>query len=385
MITMDVKGISWVGNIYQKFENMCLEAEDVICEDAVKYIENQMQTVGANVKKLCTDVMRDFIPPSSCDLDENMASGPVDQYIYAGLSERPFQSLKEKILKEDFKQKKYDLRIHHDNDNDGDRAAYDGGTSHSDAMFILSSRSSVRRRNFISHRRRYDETTNIKPNIRIDGNQVNKRFVASKKFDKTTLAEINACRTSQSCEITNENKNPAVGDPKPSSSEVTRLSSIADSSDEIQNASSEQSPNVPKFTKSGEEKQMNTCSLTDVRLGASDGFSSDRTVQSDDCSSSMVVISHPGHKTMQQDHLKLEETCVMVTGDELKLIPKAGNSSKTNKKSRRQVFSLSKKSARKQEYEELAAWHGKNEKLNGDCVVKLDPLPSISEPEWELL
>lgn len=99
----------------------------------------------------------------------------------------------------------------------------------------------------------------------------------------------------------------------------------------------------------------------------------------------MVVISHPGHKTMQQDHLNVEETCVMVTGDELKLIPKVGDSSKTNKKSRRRVFSLAKKSARKQEYEELAAWHGNGEKLNGDCVEKLDPLPSISEPEWELL
>jgi len=32
MITMDVKGITWVGNMYQKFENMFLEAEDVMYE-----------------------------------------------------------------------------------------------------------------------------------------------------------------------------------------------------------------------------------------------------------------------------------------------------------------------------------------------------------------
>ncbi|XP_015953656.1 uncharacterized protein LOC107478049 [Arachis duranensis] len=367
MITMDVKGITWVGNIYKKFENMCLEAEDIICEDAVKYIENQMQTVGTNVKKLYSDVMRDFIPPCSYDLDEKVASGPVDQYIDAWLYERPFQSLKEKPMKEDFKQKKYDSGIHHDSNNDTIRAASDDGTCLSDAMFISSSRSSVRRRNIISHSRHYVETTNIKSNIRIDGNQEIKRVVASKKFDKTTLAETNACRATQSCETSNEDISPAVGDSKPPSSEVTRCSSIADSCIEIENASSEQSPNVPEFTKSG--------------------FSSDRTIQADDCSSSMVVISHPGHKTMQQDHLNVEETCVMVTGDELKLIPKVGDSSKTNKKSRRRVFSLAKKSARKQEYEELAAWHGNGEKLNGDCVEKLDldPLPSISEPEWELL
>ena len=129
-----------------------------------------------------------------------------------------------------------------------------------------------------------------------------------------------------------------------------------------------------------------------------------------------------GHKTMQQDHLKLEETCVMVTGDELKLVPKAGGNVKTNKvhtlfpsftsslfgthshlteiffrfkKKRRQAFLLSKKSARKQEYEELAVWHGNSEKLKGDCMENLDPasledqkkllLPTMSEPEWELL
>jgi hypothetical protein len=32
MIAMDVKGINWVGDMYQKFENMCLEAEDMMYE-----------------------------------------------------------------------------------------------------------------------------------------------------------------------------------------------------------------------------------------------------------------------------------------------------------------------------------------------------------------
>jgi hypothetical protein len=47
------------------------------------------------------------------------------------------------------------------------------------------------------------------------------------------------------------------------------------------------------------------------------------------------------------------------------------------KKTRRQGFSLSKKSARKQEYKELAVWHGNNEKVKR--------VPSVSESEWELL
>lgn len=30
MIAMDVKSINWVGHIYQKFEAMCLEVEEVM-------------------------------------------------------------------------------------------------------------------------------------------------------------------------------------------------------------------------------------------------------------------------------------------------------------------------------------------------------------------
>lgn len=29
---MDVKGIAWVGRLYEKFETMCLEVEDIICQ-----------------------------------------------------------------------------------------------------------------------------------------------------------------------------------------------------------------------------------------------------------------------------------------------------------------------------------------------------------------
>ena len=31
-ITMDFKGIAWVGSVYQKFEAMCLEVEEIIVQ-----------------------------------------------------------------------------------------------------------------------------------------------------------------------------------------------------------------------------------------------------------------------------------------------------------------------------------------------------------------
>ncbi|PIA27300.1 hypothetical protein AQUCO_08100027v1 [Aquilegia coerulea] len=62
-----VQGISWVGNVYQKFEAMCLEVEDVVCQETAKYVESQVQTVGSSVKKFYAEVLQDLLPPSSLD------------------------------------------------------------------------------------------------------------------------------------------------------------------------------------------------------------------------------------------------------------------------------------------------------------------------------
>ncbi|KAL7161823.1 hypothetical protein ACSBR2_042319 [Camellia fascicularis] len=64
---MDFNGIAWVGNIYQKFEAMCLEVEEVMYQNTVKYVENQVQTVGVSVKKFYSDVVQDLVPPSCID------------------------------------------------------------------------------------------------------------------------------------------------------------------------------------------------------------------------------------------------------------------------------------------------------------------------------
>lgn len=51
------KGPNWVGNIYQKFEAICNEVDDIVKQDTIKYVENQMHTVGKSVKKLCSDLL----------------------------------------------------------------------------------------------------------------------------------------------------------------------------------------------------------------------------------------------------------------------------------------------------------------------------------------
>uniref|UniRef100_A0A7C8ZVA9 Uncharacterized protein n=1 Tax=Opuntia streptacantha TaxID=393608 RepID=A0A7C8ZVA9_OPUST len=64
---MDLKGISWIGDMYNRFESMCVEVDEIMYQDTVKYVENQMQTVGESVKRFYSDVMQDLLPPSSLD------------------------------------------------------------------------------------------------------------------------------------------------------------------------------------------------------------------------------------------------------------------------------------------------------------------------------
>ncbi|KAE9616916.1 hypothetical protein Lalb_Chr03g0029881 [Lupinus albus] len=409
MITMDINGITWVGNLYNEFENICLETEDIIYQDTVTYIGNQMQAVGASVKKLYADVMQDLIPPSSCDLDEKVAFElHTDQDTYAGFCKKPDQDFKETPLKVDPNQTTKDSRINHDVDNGTIHPTSYDGTCETDVLTPSSGDSFIGSK-FISHSRQCVQCMDIKSDIAIDENQENKQMVATMISNEITLAEPNRCRTSQSCDLSNENKNPAVSDSKADSTEVKQLfASAADCCYEIKNASTEQIPDDLVLVKSCEEKQMNTCYSSGVKFGEPDGFSMVRTIDSDYCYSK-VVLSYPDtrnldvtkidtfpeqdHKTMQQDQLKLEETCVMVTGDELQFVHEQGGSVKTNKW--RPSFSLSKKSSRKQEYKELALWHGNNEKVKGDCMENSDPtllenkdkllLPTMSENEWEIL
>lgn len=62
---LKLKSIAWLGrNISQKFETMCQQVDNIVSEDTVKYVENQMQTVGGSVKRFCSDVVQDLLPSS---------------------------------------------------------------------------------------------------------------------------------------------------------------------------------------------------------------------------------------------------------------------------------------------------------------------------------
>lgn len=82
---MDFKyeGIAWVADIRQKFETLCLDVDDVMHEheETFKYVENQLQTVGANIenqlqtmgtniKQFCSEFVQDVLPAFSPDPTE---------------------------------------------------------------------------------------------------------------------------------------------------------------------------------------------------------------------------------------------------------------------------------------------------------------------------
>ncbi|CAI0461120.1 unnamed protein product [Linum tenue] len=97
---MDLKGITWVGDVYEKFETMCLEVEETMYEDTVNYVENQVQTVGASMKKFYAEVMQDLLPPGSEDPAKGTTSGRSEElYTDLGIYLKPKVTMKNNFIK----------------------------------------------------------------------------------------------------------------------------------------------------------------------------------------------------------------------------------------------------------------------------------------------
>ncbi|CAN0853392.1 hypothetical protein LINGRAHAP2_LOCUS5616 [Linum grandiflorum] len=59
--------VSWVGGIYRKFEALCVEADDIIRQEAHGFIENHLQPAGSNVKQFYSELVREMVSQSSPD------------------------------------------------------------------------------------------------------------------------------------------------------------------------------------------------------------------------------------------------------------------------------------------------------------------------------
>ncbi|XP_050219155.1 uncharacterized protein LOC126669673 [Mercurialis annua] len=61
-----LKNMAWVGDICQKFETIYQEVDDIVSQVPVKFVENQVHTVGRGMKKLCSEVVH-VVDPVRCE------------------------------------------------------------------------------------------------------------------------------------------------------------------------------------------------------------------------------------------------------------------------------------------------------------------------------
>jgi len=265
--------------------------------------------------------------------------------------------------------------------------------------------------------------------------------------DNLPLAEMSGAavpindvdRVSSFCELLNENGGASCDptDTKSASSlvEVRRFDSLAESCKRVENAS-EHGSDASMDSASSDMTILITPTENEgieMRLPYSDGVSAE-TNAADICTNDGVVshmvgrsldsdemcdeiadeegfVSHPERsddwsldaiesstfsEQGMETKVKLEETCVLVDGEELHFYPHKECKRRPYKKKIREAFSSRMRSARKQEYEQLAVWYGndgKSDQASGESSIpslpaadrKKSTTSDICETEWELL
>ncbi|KAG2712513.1 hypothetical protein I3760_04G130200 [Carya illinoinensis] len=434
MIAMDVKGITWVGNIYQKFEAMCLEVEEVMYQDTVKYVENQVQNVGESVKKFYSDVVQDLVPPSSVDPVKALASDlSVDRYSDVGIHKNSKEAVKKVPVRVDVDHLTENSKVIVGMDKDFGRVP-----SLRKKKFSPSSVDSVKGTcpKLCSGQHNNGSISN-------NSNMGVKNGPGHDNFSATEMSEgiVNDLGRASSClELLKENHGAScdhtVKISAPALAEVRGFDSISESSNALENAGDHMSdPSIASASPdlsvlasfvrnegkemrlpdsdglSAEPNAVDICTFN----GASSlvGLSLDSEVRHNEFDDMEVVshpersddwgldgiestLSEPGVETSQQYvQLKLEETCVLVDGDELHFVLHKEGKRRPYKKKIREAFSSRMRSARK-EYEQLAVWYGydgESNQASSDSSMathsvvdtKETKTQEFSETEWELL
>lgn len=443
---MDVKGITWVGNVYQKFEAMCLEVEEIMYQDTVKYVENQVQTVGTSVKRFYSDVMQDLLPPSSQDSEKVSLRGFIGkQDSDDGISKKPNIAKKEKPAKADDEQLIRTLKVTSDSKDvylapsihvrcDVDNMCRPSGECVKGACSNLRSRKKCR-----------DVSVHSSLNLSVNENRSDKKLIPPETSCAITREKHLSRPLSSYSEFVNEIHEISldqIGTTKaPSVNEDTSADSIVESCDEIENSSECMADLSSSFHASSEiilvksvgydgnemdvpsggslSEQANgdyTSKCSSNSLASTGGSSQNEEARNDKYADEDVFVFLPrkfddwnlniteseiatehGTETIQQrDKMKLEETCVLVNEGELHILPQCEGKWRPYKKKIRDALYSRMRSARKEEYEQLVLQYGDNKKLNQDLGEALAPtliveerkkLPHLDscESEWELL
>ncbi|CAN4103256.1 unnamed protein product [Withania somnifera] len=344
---MDLKAISWVGNIYEKFETMCLEMEEAMYQDTVKYVENQVNTVGTNVKKFYSEVMQDVLP--QCNID------PV-KVAAADLSLNPYAHYEiDKKLKANIK-----------------RSAKGFSNKLNDDTQVIKGKS---------------ESGGVYKRQNVGIKEIVRDSHPAKKSDAICFASGDAIKLSSSTEVR--------GGFEMASDHVTLTSALAsvkgfDSGEAASKVcDSIMRTDVPTADTSTNSAASVITSVEPVgkkQAEKSDNFSSDMS-KDDSIESELEIVE-------KFDESKLEETCVLVEKDRIH-VPHGPVKPKSYKKQLREAFSTKKRLARK-EYEQLGALYG-DQQFKLEAEDKVMPVLAMNsnakmlsanahpESEWEIL
>lgn len=412
---MDVKGVTWVGCVYEKFESMCLEVEENMYQDTVKFVEDQVQTVGESVKKFYADVMQDMLCNSSLDPEDISASGfPVEHY-----------SEYDNYKKSKIRKKKEHVRVSVEEVNGDselisvvDRDVDDTRLFHRQHVYDSCKRSS---RGCVKVACS-DLYTRQDEEMRIFNN---KNLVVKETPIKEKLPGVNTAigkdfsRVSLSCsESSHENCDAVCDQPDKVITSSTAGGLTCDSMrDSCVTSNASQctddvsidcrSSHMIVLDKSDGKRWKEVLESSTGGLSSElNGFSPSGPLPLEKYADKEVSACNPGgsdnsgvdviesnvdvHGTetiQQSDKSKLEETCVMVSGEELDFVHHMVAKCKPYKKKNSKIFTSRMSSARKQEYEQLALWHGHHTKSFSESgeESKKSPTHDFCESEWEIL
>ncbi|GAA0143603.1 hypothetical protein LIER_04249 [Lithospermum erythrorhizon] len=386
---MDLKGITWPGNIYQKFEAMCLEVEEVMYQDTVKYLENQVQTVGSSVKKFYSEVMQDIRPPDYVDPVKVAAADiPLNPYSHTEIIKKPKVTMKRDL--ETIKKKTEDYKVVGDINADHELAAtqLDCTIDHAKgdiAMRVSSNSYSGNRRGAGLYRR---HSVNGKGNYKVG--------IPYKMSKETNLGSEFLSEATSFCQLSKESATRSASDGEcdvneprsvdnsvctstapvdPPDSAVNLLSDIDDPNLEI-SPKTHDTDSVSSNYECMESKTDTICgSVPDEAIISSEGGSDNSEIDATSNDIGLEIIE-------RLDESKFEETCVLVDGSELQVVPQKKRKHKSYKKKLQEAFPLRMKSTRKKEYEKLAAQYSTHSSKQEEMEQHSEDVP---DSEWELL
>ncbi|KAJ0259967.1 Uncharacterized protein HA466_0062440 [Hirschfeldia incana] len=351
---MEFKGITWVGNVYQKFEAMCLEVEEIIVQDTAKYVENQVQTVGTSVKRFCSDVVQDLRP------DDSVGS---NLHEYAPVCSS-FKKKRENMNQKDVTEGKKDGFAMELRGLDADD--YDICTSPRQ-----SSCGGPYRRTRLGRKQGFFKKEVTRPYVQRDSTSL--LSVVHRTRLRNDVGTVKSSDPKEECEKDNRCDNQHG---------VTVVSSVRSQDAEIKKTKDEQGLLAVANSVQSQDSVIQPCVAIRLPAGSDDYRKEEDRMQTSSSSVSEQNL------LQELSGRSVEESCIIVDRDELHCVfPDNEENDKHKPYKIRDAISSRMKQNREQEYKLLASqWYVEDGRECGDNLKQIEEDQSSSEEsEWELL